>query len=216
MNAVPDIEPARRTRGRPKLEDVAAIESTLLSVALGEFLERGYGATSMTQIVRAAGISKTTLYSRFSSKEELFRAIMRRQIDDLAASALLDMHAGHPDLEAGLVNYADRALEYSFRGDMLGVNRLVYSESHRFPELGAAAAENTQLGIGQVAAFIRRCAAADGVACRDPDSVAEAFIFMLRGWYVNAMLTNRRVTSATCRDWVRRAVRALIAGRQGW
>ena len=36
----------RRARGRPKLEDVATIESTLLDVALKEFVKHGYGATS--------------------------------------------------------------------------------------------------------------------------------------------------------------------------
>jgi len=205
-----------RARGRPKLEDVAEIESGLLAVALAEFTAHGYGGTSMARIVKAAGVSKTTLYSRFASKEELFRAIMHHQIDDLAAASLLRPDAGKPDIKEGLKSYANRALEFSLRGEMLEVNRLIYSESHRFPELGTAASETTALGIGHISDFIRQCAAADGLPCKDPGAVAEAFIFLLRGWYGNVMLTNRNVSRAAREKWVERAVDTLISARADW
>src|SRR3546814_5695128 len=51
-----------------------------------EFCTHGYGATSLNQIVRAAGVSKTTLYARFASKNELFRAIMHEQIERIDRS----------------------------------------------------------------------------------------------------------------------------------
>jgi AcrR family transcriptional regulator len=205
-----------RSRGRPKLQDVAAIESKLLTVALKEFVKHGYGATSMARIVRAAEVSKTTLYSRFSSKEELFHAIMRQQIDRTGAIAALKPNTGRPDLARGLEAYANRMLDVSMKGSLLEVNRLVYSESHRFPELGAAATERTEVGINQIAEFIQKCAAADGLPCRDPRSVAEVFIHMLRGWYANTMLTNRKVSAAAREQWVRRAVHALLTSRAEW
>ena len=61
----------------------------MLDVALREFLQLGYGSTSMTRIVQAAGVSKTTLYSRYPSKEDLFRAIIYEQIDRLSPSTSL-------------------------------------------------------------------------------------------------------------------------------
>src|SRR5690606_22305404 len=79
----------RRPRGRPKQEDVALIEAGLLSVALGEFIRRGYGAASLTQIIKIAGVSKTTFYSRYSSKAELFQAIMQEQIKRIAPATAL-------------------------------------------------------------------------------------------------------------------------------
>jgi TetR/AcrR family transcriptional repressor of mexJK operon len=206
----------RRARGRPKLEDVATIESTLLDVALKEFVKHGYGATSMTKIVRAAEVSKTTLYSRFSSKEALFRAIMHQQIDRIGANAALKPNTGRPNLAQGLEAYANRMLDVSMKGSLLEVNRLVYSESQRFPELGIAAAERTEVGISQIADFIQECAAADGLPCRDPRMVAEVFIHMLRGWYVNVMLNNRKVSPATREQWVKRAVHALLSSRRDW
>ena len=75
-----DLAPRRRPRGRPRLEDVADIENELVEVALSEFLKHGYGGTSMATIVKAAGVSKTTLYSRFASKEDLFIAMMKKMV----------------------------------------------------------------------------------------------------------------------------------------
>ena len=207
---------SRRSAGRPKLEDVAVIEGRLLSIALQEFLAHGYGGASLTRIVKTAGISKTTLYSRYASKEDLFRAIIQEQIQRMDPATILRPHAGRTDLDKSLKTYADRLLESSLEGDVLAVNRLVTSESHRFPELGVAAAERTQMGIERISGFISACARADGIPCRDPDAVAEAFILMLRGWYVNVMLTNRRVSATERRKWVDRAVHTLLSARAGW
>ena len=203
-------------RGRPKPEDVAIIERKLLAVALNEFLQHGYGGTSMTKIVKAAKVSKTTLYSRFSSKEELFRAIIHAQIERLSPSASLRSDAGPLGLGQGLKSFANHILKLNLEGDLLGVNRLIFSESHRFSELGAAAAEKNELGIKRISGFIRECADRDGIPCRDPESVAEAFILMIRGWFVNAMLTNREVSATEREEWVNRAVYTLLSDRKGW
>ena len=79
----------------------------------------------------------------------------------------------------------------------------IYSESHRFPELGAAAAERTALGIARISDFVRNCARNAGRSCSDPRGIAEAFIFMIRGWYVNVILTNRDVPAAERESWVK-------------
>jgi AcrR family transcriptional regulator len=205
-----------RTRGRPTQADAAANEKLLLSVALREFLQHGYGGTSMAQIIKAAQVSKTTLYSRYSSKEALFRAIVQQQIGEMAPETALVSDTGSPDLKKGLTDYANRMLELSLQGDMLEVNRLMYSESARFPELGAAAGERTNLGIKRIAAFIKSCASSDGIPCANPNAVAEVFILMVRGWYVNVMLTNRKVTSSQRKAWVERSVHTLLAARADW
>jgi TetR/AcrR family transcriptional regulator, mexJK operon transcriptional repressor len=205
---------ARRARvplGRPKRDDVALLEGKLLRVAMKEFLRLGYSGTSLNKIVRMARVSKTTLYSRFSSKEQLFRAIVHRQAEHLSASPLLRSYAGQPDLEQVLRSYADRALEVSLQGELLGINRLIYSESARFPELEKAAAERTQVGVKHVADFIRERVAAEGVQCRNPQAVAEALIFMIRGWYVDVMVSNRRVSKAVRKQWADRAVDVLLS-----
>jgi len=210
------VSAARRSRGRPKLEDVAAIESKLLAVGFKEFVRSGYGGASINAIVKAAHMSKTTVYQRFSSKEELFRAIIRQQIDRLAPRLALSLSGEANGLVRGLMSFANRALEASLKGDLLEVNRLVYSESSRFPELAKAAADASKVGIQQIAEFIRQCASADGVPCRNPEAAAEVFVHMLRGWYANVMLTNRKISKLARENWVENSVHCLVSARQDW
>lgn len=207
----------RRPRGRPRPEDVADIEDQLLTVALQEFQDQGYGAASVSRIVKTAGMSKTTLYSRYPSKEHLFRAILKQQIERYSPWASLTVDtSGKPNLEKGLKAYANRTLEISLANDEIAINQLIYSEIHRFPELGRAAAERTELGIRRIAEFIERCAEADNISCKDAMGVAEVFIHMIRGWYINAMLSKRNVSESERTQWVNTAVRTLVSAREDW
>lgn len=206
----------RRSRGRPSSDKVEIIETELLGAALRHFVRDGYGGASVGKIVKELGISKTTVYSRYPSKAKLFQAIMSQQIDNLSVETVLHTGGGQLTLEEGLRAYAVRTLEISLEGDLLQVNRLIYSESQRFPELGIAAAERTEFGIRQIAAFIAECAVRDGIPCQDPTGIAASFIFMLRGWYVNVMLTNEPVTKAAMGRFAAQAVRAMVSSRCGW
>ncbi|TDW61520.1 TetR family transcriptional regulator [Novosphingobium sp. PhB55] len=206
----------KRTRGRPRQGEIEIIDTKLLEGALQEFIKTGYGGTAMSQIVRALGISKTTLYSRFASKEALFEAIIKRQVDRLSGATALQVDGTWLELGMGLRAYANRTLEVSLEGELRQVNLLIYSEAHRFPELGMAAAERSQQGIGQISEFIIQCAERDQVSVRDPVGVAEAFIFMLRGWYVNVLLTDQPVSAAVREAWVERAVAVLLSDRSNW
>lgn len=201
-----------RSSGRPRLAEAKLRDRRILAAALEEFLQRGYGGASLSRIVQAASISKTTLYSRFPTKEALFRAIINHQIERLSPGAALASDGQPLGLEEGLIKAANHMLAFSLEGDLLGVDRLIYSESHNFPELGAAAAERTERGIQRIAAFIAECVKRDGLHGIDPRGTAEAFIFMMRGWYANAMLANRTVSAAEREQWVRQAIHALLGG----
>jgi len=208
-------EIATRQRGRPRLEDTAEIDSALLTAALGEFLENGFDKASMRSIAKAANVHRTTLLGRYATKEDLFQAIMKQQIDRMSAITSLQFD-GPPDLRRGLVAYANRALEYSLEGDYLEINRLVYASANRFPAVAAAAKQSTAVGVGQIGDFITQCAAADGVPCRKPEFVAECFTLLLRGWYGYAIVSEEPVTLAARSAWVEQMVDVLITGRTGW
>jgi AcrR family transcriptional regulator len=57
----------------------------VLNAALDLFLERGYEGTSMEAIARAAGVTKPVVYACFSGKDELFRALLRREEERILA-----------------------------------------------------------------------------------------------------------------------------------
>ena len=65
-----------RSRGRPRLFDEEAVLEQLTAL----FWEKGYAKTSMSDLVDASGVHKSSLYSTFGSKEELFSKILRRYL----------------------------------------------------------------------------------------------------------------------------------------
>jgi AcrR family transcriptional regulator len=210
----PERREPRRARGRPKAEDVAELEARLIRSARRCFIENGYGATSMNAVARAARVSKGTLYARFPCKADLFRAIIDEQIQKTAAARPA---APTPrSLAAALRAFAEHALEDSLSNEIVQLNRLIYSEAGRFPELGDAAWTRTRFGVQVVAGLIRDFAERDGVGCRDADVPAGIFTTLLRGFYGDVMLRSEPMTEAEIRDWTGRTVDAFLAGRSGW
>lgn len=55
------------------------------------FAERGYGETSLRQLMSAAGVSTTAFYSRFESKEAVLNAMVDRLLLGLRETALASL-----------------------------------------------------------------------------------------------------------------------------
>lgn len=64
--------------------DSHTVES-LLSVAVQVFIVRGYDGTSMEDLAKAAGITKSSIYHHVAGKEELLRLSVTRALDGLFA-----------------------------------------------------------------------------------------------------------------------------------
>ena len=75
----------------------------VLDAAFELFLERGYDGTSMDAIAASLGVTKPVVYACYPSKEELFKALLRREEERVLAeiSAALP-GAAEGDLEATL------------------------------------------------------------------------------------------------------------------
>jgi AcrR family transcriptional regulator len=57
--------------------------TSLLAVAVRTFNDRGYDGTSMSDLATAAGISKSSIYHHFASKEQLLNLAVSRALDSL-------------------------------------------------------------------------------------------------------------------------------------
>ncbi len=65
--------------------DAPYTSESLLAVAVEVFVERGYDGTSMEDLARAAGITKSSIYHHVRGKEELLRLAVGRALDALFA-----------------------------------------------------------------------------------------------------------------------------------
>jgi len=68
------LKPSNRARGRPRGFD----RDQVLDRAMHLFWERGYEATSISELTEAMGITPPTLYTFFGDKKQLFSAVVDR------------------------------------------------------------------------------------------------------------------------------------------
>jgi AcrR family transcriptional regulator len=81
-----------------------ATRRALLAAARDAFGERGYGPTSVEEIVRRAGVTKGALYHHFRDKDDLFVAVVeevKREVTGIVGASFLAFIDSHDDpLEA--------------------------------------------------------------------------------------------------------------------
>jgi TetR/AcrR family transcriptional regulator len=123
--------PAKRERRKQ------ARPGELLAAALDLFVEKGFAATRAEEVARRAGVSKGTLFLYFSSKEELFKAVVRDSISG-------HFPVWNAEFEAFTGSTADllrqfMALWWARVGatKASGITKLMMSEASNFPELAA-------------------------------------------------------------------------------
>jgi len=126
-------EPERRETAPRAAKDER--RDAIVAIAHEAFLANGYAGTSMSAIAARLGGSKGTLYNYFSSKEELFTAVIERKSEQLL-SFLYDAEIEGGDLRSALTQFCRRFLELVLAEDSIATYRLVTAECARFPEIG--------------------------------------------------------------------------------
>lgn len=211
-----DVVQPRRPRGRPKTEDLAGLDARLLAVGAELFFRDGYGAMTMSELASAARVSKTTLYARFPSKADLFRAIVAAQIERWDTGADHTPIEGCATLEEILRAYGDIILRAGMSRDFVQLNRLLYSESERFPELAEIAEARFRRGVVYLAEQIRIFAEREARPCRDPEGAAELFLLLMSGKSSVATLGNRLESAPERGAWLESLLPKFLGGRSAW
>lgn len=106
----------------------------ILDTARALFLERGYAETSMDQVSHSAKISKTTLYTRFPSKEALFGAVVLRECE-LTGIVFDPEELIRLPLEVGLARVARGLMEIECSPARRRAEQILTAEASRFPEI---------------------------------------------------------------------------------
>ena len=79
-------------------------QDTILDAAFGVFAAYGYRRTTIEDIARAAGLSRTAIYLHFRSKEDILRNLTLRYFDECLAAMAVALNAPGQDDEMALYN----------------------------------------------------------------------------------------------------------------
>lgn len=183
-----------------------ARRQAFLDAARRVFLEQGYEAASVNEIVRRAGGSLATLYVQFASKEGLFLAVLQELHARLLASMTPDC-IKHLNLHDGLTAIGMQFMQTILSRENLAFYRLVIGEARKFPDSAVRyMSAGADLVRGVVADHIR----ASVPSCEDPDMVASYFLELLRSrHHYRAMLDGAYILSEA-------DLRAHVAGAVGF
>jgi AcrR family transcriptional regulator len=131
----------RRKEARP---------AEIMAAALDLFVERGFAATKLDEVAARAGVSKGTLYLYFSSKEELFKAVIQQGILPVLEQGeeMLAQHSG--DTASLLRALINRWWEVVGKSKLAGILKLIVSEAGNFPEVARYFHDNVSQGIDEL------------------------------------------------------------------
>lgn len=189
----------------PRLTEAtkAARRTQIIEAAIACFIERGYANTSMSDIIKASGLSSGSIYSHFTGKEDIFISAVNERLDILKELyAALPEGAGPQDILETI--YANQMINENFSA-MLRI-RL---ESLHAPEIAKATADTIPLLQGIIAKALTPWAAEQlrvlyeinpDPAQRTPEQealiaeytrdTADAFMMVFQGYMLRSFIGN--------------------------
>ncbi|MEQ6289520.1 TetR/AcrR family transcriptional regulator [Vogesella sp. GCM10023246] len=107
----------------------------ILDAALQLFVDKGFKATKMEDIAKAAGVTKGTPYLYFENKEDIFKAVVRDNLVTRLAD-LAELAAQFDGSSAELLRLMMRRWwQQVGESPLAGICKLMFAEATNFPEL---------------------------------------------------------------------------------
>jgi AcrR family transcriptional regulator len=175
----PDAE--ARPRGRPPVIS----NERLLEVAREVFVELGIRATTL-EVATRAGVAEGTIFHRFKSKQELFRAAMQFDPEQaLTFVERLPSLAGKGELRATLIGFAEEFLQIGRVAVPVMMLSWSNPESQLCSPLAEERSERFRRVIRAIRAFFEAEMAAGRLARRNPEVVARMLLGSLHHFCVS-------------------------------
>ena len=153
----------------------------LLDIATEVFMEHGFEGASTNEIAKRANCSKTTLYCRFPTKQELFIAVLERRMEAMFKELESALPVDAP-LEETLMEFGARVLRIALSEEKIRLQRVVSMEAERFPELAARYFElGPDRGCERLSLYFCEQIKRGRLINEDPDLMAEHLISLLTG-----------------------------------
>lgn len=153
----------------------------ILAVATEIFMESGYAAAAMDAVAKRARVSKTTLYSRFSSKEQLFAACVAA-VCDVLGGRLMPESFDDVDITTALQSVGEGLLGLIWSTHALRAQQIVLGEASRQPDLARIFYDSGPARtVDMVTRFFAHAQAQGRLSITDPQFAARQFIAALLG-----------------------------------
>lgn len=168
--------------GKPSHNDLQNPKAmAIMQAAKALFLEHGFGAVSMDQVAKLAGVSKATVYAHFTSKEKLFAEMVFLACSSDWNGEIAPL-TSDSDIRARLEGVLRLVVEHLLSPEPLSVYRIIVAEGPRFPELPKAFFGNGPLPMTRkLSAFFSEANELGLLAVPDTRLAAEQTIWLVRG-----------------------------------
>jgi AcrR family transcriptional regulator len=107
-----------------------ARRQAIIDVAKTAFSQQGFENTSMSEIASRVGGSKATLYNYFSSKEEIFAAVMESSATESIAGAFQLLEEEN-DILSTIQNFGLHYLSSILAPDIMAIRKMALNEADR-------------------------------------------------------------------------------------
>jgi TetR/AcrR family transcriptional regulator, mexJK operon transcriptional repressor len=213
LTAATEFPPTRRGAGRPTAAQAEARQEELLDTSLDLFLEHGFELATIEMIAARVRMTKRTVYARYADKASLFRAAVQRAIErQIVPQAVLE-GLDQGDLAETLEAIARLRIGQVMTANGLRLQRIINTESYRFPEIFTASYEQSGKPVVDfVAKLLDRASTAGNITPINPDLAASAFMSMVVGGQVRGIVGGHPPTEKELDEKVRFTVRLLLDG----
>jgi len=174
-DAMATAQPTRRPRRWRRQPDDRPRQ--ILDAAFRVFGQQGPHRATLDDVAREAGITKGTIYLYFSSKADLFTAMLKTRISAVIPAVEAVEGPARCSLESRLEAIGRDLYQFLSSPAYLAVFRTVVSEAAQFPEIAAQVYREGLLSANRrFAAVIQR--AIQSGECREVDAMIAARTFV--------------------------------------
>lgn len=199
--------------GRPTREQAEARQAELLDAALDHFLDKGFEPATIEAIAASVGMAKRTVYARYPDKAALFRAAVRRAIEGLSVSQAHLRAARAGRLEDTLHAIATLRVDQLMTPAGLKLQRIINTESYRFPDIFTTAYELGALPVVNVIAeVLAEETRAGRLAVEEPHLAANIFMSMVVSGPVRVLVSGNYLPPAEIERRIRYSIHLFLNG----
>ena len=203
-----------KTAPEPEAGRAELRRAAFLRAARDVFLEYGYEAANMAEIVKRAGGSLSTLYAQFGGKKGLFEAMIDARVTDLTEQMHIEL-AAHAPLREGLKRIGEAFLFKQLEAEALDVFRLMVAQAKKFPELAETWGKRAPEAVRRaLAEYLVDRAKAGEIKISNPDVAAAVYFDLVRAriQFRALLMPSYQPTEAEVRETVDRAVKVFLGG----